>query len=39
MVLILLFYSWDVKDNGIYEQHEFFSYMFECVDVVVHFVM
>jgi hypothetical protein len=36
---LLLFYSWEAKDNGIYKQHDVFSYMFECVDVVVHFVM
>jgi hypothetical protein len=25
--------------NEIYKQHEFFSYMYMCVNVVVHFVM
>jgi len=34
-----LFHAWEVMDNEIYKQHCFFSYMYTCVDVVMHFAM
>jgi hypothetical protein len=33
-----LFHTWEAMGNEIYK-HSFFSYMYMCVDVVVHFIM
>jgi hypothetical protein len=39
VILKFLFHAWEVIDSEIYKQHYYFSYMYACVNVVVHFVM
>jgi len=38
VILNFLFHAWEVTDNEICKEHGFFSYMYDCVDVM-HFAM
>ncbi len=38
-VLKFLFHAYEAMGNEIYKQHGLFSYMYVCVDIVVHFII